>query len=850
MKGSIACRVLLCLLSLLRPDLLVAQVWDDFGDGDIINGVVWSGDTGAFTVNSGVLKLNSSGSDSSFLAVSLGNVGDTMEWSVQVKLNFAPSSLNYLRVYLCADQSNLTSSLNGYFLQLGETGGADAVVLCRQNGFQVAPILRSRDSIVAQPVELRCKVIRFPGGTWELWTDVNLTGTYYPEGAAMDNQQAILGYAGLKCVYTSTNATGFGFDDYYAGGYRRDTIAPTITGAFMQGDSSVMLRFSEPMNVATLLVTANYSVTGVGHPLSIQLQDSLHTTVLLTYSSGLSTAVQPILCVSNISDLAANATQGDSCTTIYRFGVAHTGDLLISEVMYDPSDAPLLPEVEYVEIYNRAVYSVLMEGWLLSDPSSSAVIVSDTIHPGAYRVYCDASLVAQLQQSGVKNVKGLNGLPSLNNTGDHLDLRDQNGLLIDALTYTPDMYRDPLRDDHGWSLERIDVDFPCHDFYNWKASEDSSGGTPGRVNSANGAFNDTTAIWPVFAFPIDSLHLQIGFSEFPDTANFQPSVQIMIGSYTGQIVSGYWDVSLPQVVLELSTPLAHGTIYTISISSSITDCAGNPLSRYSELKTGLPADSGLRQIRLSEILFNPFPEGSDFVEVYNAGDVAVDLSRLKIAHADVLTGLADDAVAFSSYPRLLLPGEYAVATDNVSDIRTRYKLCDPRALVECELPSYNDDEGIVVLLDPSLHETERYHYRELHHFPLITDPEGVSLERISLQMAAGDSTNWHSASMQSGYATPGIRNSQSAATSEVEKWLAVDPVLFTPNNDGFHDVQQIICKPSRPGFVVHLNILNEQGMTIKTLARQELMGSDGRWIWDGTDDSGNRMPLGIYVVIA
>ena len=850
MKGSIACRVLLCLLSLLRPDLLVAQVGDDFGDGDIINGVVWSGDTGAFTVNSGVLKLNSSGSDSSFLAVSLGNVSDTMEWSVQVKLNFAPSSLNYLRIYLSSDQSNLKSALNGYFLQLGETGSADAIVLSRQNGYQITPLVRSRDSIVAQPSEVRCKVVRFPGGLWELWTDVNSTGTYFQEGTIQDNQLQIAGQTGLKCNYTSTNATGFSFDDFYAGTFRRDTVAPFITGAFMSGDSSVIIRFSEPMNAVQLKVTQNYTLATAGYPQTIQLQDSMHTTVLLNFASGLTSFIQPNICVSNITDLAGNAFPGDSCTLVYRFGEAQTGDLLISEIMYDPSDAPFLPEVEYVEIYNRADYSVLIDGWSLSDPASSAVIVNDTIHPGAYRIYCDASLASSLLQSGVAAVKGLNGFPSLNNTGDHLELRDQNGMLIDALTYTPDMYRDPLRDDHGWSLERIDVDFPCHDFYNWKASKDSSGGTPGRVNSANGTFNDTIAVWPVFVFPPDSVHLQIGFSEYPDTIGFQPAGLITISNYLGTIASAEWDPELPQVILELTSPLTPGQRYTINLSHSITDCTGNQLARYDQLEVALPEESGVRQIRLNEILFNPFPDGSDFVEVYNAGNVAVDLSRLKIAHADVLTGLADDAVSFSTYPRLLLPGQYAVATDDISDIRTRYKLCDPRALVECELPSYNDDEGIVVLLDPSLHETERYHYREQHHFPLITDPEGVSLERISMQMTAGDSTNWHSASMQSGFATPGIRNSQSADTSGVEKWLAADPVLFTPNNDGFHDVQQIICKPSRPGFVVHLNILNDQGMTIKTLARQELMGAEALWIWDGTDDSGNRLPPGIYVVIA
>lgn len=518
--------------------------------------------------------------------------------------------------------------------------------------------------------------------------------------------------------------------------------------------------------------------------------------------------------------------------------------------MYDPTNAPALPDAEYIEIYNRRGFSVLLDNWILGDPSISANILHDTLHPGEYRVYCDQSLAPLMEAAGVRNVKGLVGFPSLNNTGDHLTLQNANGQLIDALTYTPEMYRDPLRDDHGWSLERIDVDFPCHDFYNWKASEDPSGGSPGYENEARGDFQDTIAPWPVHAFPIDTLHLLLAFSEYPDTTAVDLFTMLKVAGYSGTIVGAQWDPVQPQVILEMSDPFQEAVMYSVQLDDGFTDCAGNPLSRWDHCDFRLPSDTGLKTIRLSEILFNPYPEGSDFLEVYNCGTEAVDLSRLRMAHADILTGLAQDVVPFSAVPRLLMPGQYAVAATDISDIRKRYVVNDLRTLMTADLPSFNDDEGIVVLLEPSLLETERFHYREVHHFPLITDPEGISLERISLQMPASDSTNWHSAAETSGFATPGSRNSQAVEAVSGTQWLYIEPVLFSPDNDGYHDVAQISIQPPRPGFVTHVKILNAQGIQVRELARQELMAASGTWIWDGNDDSGNRLGPGIYVILA
>lgn len=848
MKGSIVCRLLLCLMILFRPGQLVAQVWDDFSDGDFTQGVGWTGDMGQYVVSGGMLRLNSTGSDSSFLVTALPAGSDTMEWSFVLKMPFSPSSVNYCRVYLAASQQHLEGPLDGYFLQFGETGSADAVTLYRQSGWLLYPLLRGRDSIVATSFTVNINVLRLPGGHWQLYTRLAGESTLFFEGNCTDAMISPAGYFGWKNVYTSGNATSFYLDDVYAGAYRRDTIVPQLLSAVFQNDSLIRITFSEAIDSVSAADPVNYSLHGSIHPYSAQKMSSGNQVELL-FSQSLSANSSHTLCVVGVDDLTGNTVLTPQCVPVFRFGTASTGDIVITEIMADPTSSPGLPPVEYIEVFNRGTYSFLIQGWELNDATSSALLPDDTLHPGTYRVYADAALVHLFDSSVIAATKGVVDFPSLNNSGDHLELRDADGRRIDVIDYTLEMYRDPLRDDHGWSLERQDVGFACHHPLNWKASVDPSGGTPGRENSRTSVFADTTGPWPVHAYPLDSVHIVIVFSEYPDTSG--DFVQFFEMNLPGQSFDSLvWDPLQPLLTVTLTLPLDSSVIYQLTFLDSITDCAGNRLSRWATVDLALPVAIFPGDVRINEILFNPFPDGSDFVEVYHSGNSAIDLSTLRIAHADPETGIVSDPTPFSPTPRLLLPGQYAVVADHPSDVQYRYKATDTRNFISTPLPSFNDDEGIVVLLNQSLLELERYHYREDHHFPLLTDPEGVSLERISFYLPATDSTNWHSAAERAGFATPGARNSQALnPAKEKEKLLWVDPVLFTPDNNGEKDVQLIVCRPPQQGYVAHAALLDQHGEVVRTLARQELLGEEGRWIWDGLDDAGLPTVPGIYIAV-
>jgi hypothetical protein len=168
------------------------------------------------------------------------------------------------------------------------------------------------------------------------------------------------------------------------------------------------------------------------------------------------------------------------------------------------------------------------------------------------------------------------------------------------------------------------------------------------------------------------------------------------------------------------------------------------------------------------------------------------------------------------------------------------------------LPSLPDDEGGLLLLTDALSEIDRFSYRSSMHHPLISNPEGISLERVSSFKASADAGNWHSASSTSGFATPGIRNSQDLSGQQIPEgdWLTLSSRLFSPDNDGRSDLLQLHVTWPKPGFMGRIVIFDETGNQVRELGAMELSGTASDWLWDGRDAEGEPCDEGIYFLIA
>jgi hypothetical protein len=251
---------------------------------------------------------------------------------------------------------------------------------------------------------------------------------------------------------------------------------------------------------------------------------------------------------------------------------------------------------------------------------------------------------------------------------------------------------------------------------------------------------------------------------------------------------------------------------------------------------------------LSEVLFNPYPDGSDFVEIYNNSGHEVDLSGLFLATRDDSKALKQ-VYPLSVSQQYLSDDAYLAATKSRERILLFYKSRCESCIIEMEkFPSLADQSGSIVLLNQNLEVIDEIEYSEEMHHPFITETEGISLERISFYDPSSQKGNWHSAAKSVGFASPGYRNSAGEVTDSTSQRIRVDPLVFSPNGDGNNDQLTIYLKTGEPGWLLNITILNCAGRIIRKLANNQTSGSSDQLIWDGLDGDFQKVQPGIYLL--
>ncbi|HET6558803.1 MAG TPA: gliding motility-associated C-terminal domain-containing protein [Prolixibacteraceae bacterium] len=284
------------------------------------------------------------------------------------------------------------------------------------------------------------------------------------------------------------------------------------------------------------------------------------------------------------------------------------------------------------------------------------------------------------------------------------------------------------------------------------------------------------------------------------------------------------------------------------IVSGISDLSGQimkPESRSFPFSFSPEAGSVL----INEVLFNPLTGEADFVELINVSEAAVPVNRLKLATRNDTLALRQ-VYALTSVPKYLKPLQYLTCTKDSMSVMSVYFTHDP--LTVCSMksfPTLADDAGTVVLLNDSLRVIDEFSYTAKMHSPFLANPNGVSLERISTLKPTMEQNNWTSAASAVGFATPGVRNSQATSNESIEETILPEPVIFSPNGDGTNDQMTIRYNLNKPDYMANVRIFDIAGRPVKLLVRNESLATHGTWTWQGDSDSGQRLSLGVYIIL-
>ncbi|MES2417099.1 MAG: lamin tail domain-containing protein [Bacteroidota bacterium] len=842
-------RKTLLFLILLSVKLTFGQFRDDFSDGNFNLHPSWTGTTSQFNINSsGQLQSLLSSVNQTISLSTASHLALNAKWEFMVQLKFDPSSTNFTRIYLLSDQQDLTKSLNGYFIQIGESGNTDSYDLYRQTGTKLSKIIDGPAKVRQNTNNLSTKlrITRDELGHWELYSTAEESNSYNLEGSAIDLTFTTTNWFGLYCKYTATRSAGFIFDDFKIEALNLDTTAPQLLSINLLDEHTMETTFSEALETSSALTTDNYLLSAQNeHPVSV-ITTSKPNVYLLRFASMFKSGNYTLTAI-NIKDLKANSIGIDNTASLFYIEPyrALKGDIVINEIYADPSPSLGLPAGEFVELWNTTDRYILLNGWKYADLTTTYTFATDTIKPNAYLILCANADVALFKPFG-KTI-GLQSWPSLNNDKDKLSLVNAQNVLINEVTYSDSWYKDVIKKQGGYSLELIDPKNKCTGIQNWQASKQGIGGTPGQKNSVYQLQLSAEVPALLTATIIDSLTIRIDFSKYIDSTSASLTANYKINNGIGQPFK-----ALPQlpeftsVLLQLSIPLRRGVSHLLTVNN-LTDCAGNLINPLLCTATLFMAkEAGKNDILISEILVNPRPGGVDFVEIYNNTDHIFDLATLQLANISADGSLS--GVRKVSTVSTYIPAQtFWVLTSNIEAVKQQYTTENPNNFTKMPaFPAYNNDKGTVVLLNEN-GIIDRFDYHEKMHLPLLQNFDGVSLERISFLKETNEPGNFKSAAQAIGFATPGYRNSQQEnETLKNEVWLSHK--MFSPDGDGFEDGLQIDYHFIKSGNLANIYIYNENGILVRRLLKNNSIANQGHFTWDGLNDAGRLNKIGIYVI--
>ncbi|MEO5594213.1 MAG: lamin tail domain-containing protein [Chitinophagaceae bacterium] len=524
-------------------------------------------------------------------------------------------------------------------------------------------------------------------------------------------------------------------------------------------------------------------------------------------------------------------------------------NVVIDEIMADPIPVAGLPNTEFIELRNVSAQAFNLNGWQIGDATGFATInINFVLQADSFVVICPNSAAPALSVFGT--TIGVSNFPSLDNDGDELYLRSKEGSIIHAVNYHSDWYQNAVKSQGGWTLEMADTKNPCSGFSNWIASNDPKGGTPGKKNSADAINKDQQPPVLLHAFAADSINIVLLFDEPLDSIKAAKGSNYIISDNIGIAQSAVTIAPFfNKVQLRTTALIATDKVYTIT-ATGVTDCAGNSIGAYHTVKLGRAAAADTADLAINEILFNPKPGGTDYIELYNRSKSIIDVKDCYIASRS-LNGTIGSIKQMSADNRLLFPGEYIVVTEDAFAIKKQYLAKDPAAFaVITAMPSLPDDKGDVLILNAQGKVIDELNYDAHWHFKLIGNDEGISLERIDYNKPTQDAGNWHSAATSAGYGTPGYQNSQFRSDVQLPGNIGITPAVFSPDNDGFDDFLTINYQFPDQGYVCNITIFDANGRIVRYLIRNAVCSLQGYFRWDGLDEKNGKLPVGVYVVFS
>ncbi|NBC15733.1 MAG: hypothetical protein GVY18_00280 [Bacteroidetes bacterium] len=615
------------------------------------------------------------------------------------------------------------------------------------------------------------------------------------------------------------------------------TVVPSTNGDVLS------VTFSEPLDPGSVAPSA-FTLT----PDAAAITEAAVTDTVVTLR--LSTALPTgdyTLTVQGVQDFKGNTL--DEATASFSFvrpGTPDPQDVVVNEILYDPPEADL----EFVELLNRSDETFDLRRFALADNRGDPVSLTDAptpLDPGAYAVLVQDAEAFRQAFPDVAVIEPPSW-PTLNNGGDAVVL-SVDGSAIDSVNYAPSWGGD------GVALERIDPAGASNNRFNWASSTADAGGTPGAQNSQFAP--DLAPPRPIFAEQTDEDEVEVFFDEPLDPTSVTSDDFQLADGRTPRLA--FLQGENTSVLLRFDGTLS-GVTLTVQ---DVRDLKGNALDEAAVPLAYRPTPGALL---LNEIMYDPLadpndglPDQPEYVEFVNASAQPLSLRGLYWTDVPDETGEADTLRLGMAFRRVA-PDSFAVAFANgdATEDQTTLQAAFPALAFDADalLPQDRTTLGLVnggdlirlhraddAVLDEAFYDPD-------WHNPNLRDAAGVALERVSPTAPTDDAATWNSSVADAG-GTPGRTNTVALPPSpdQADTGVTIAPSPFSPDGDGFEDQTRIQFTLSSTVTLVRARLYDARGRHVRTLEQARLAGRTGELVWDGLDDDGNDLRMGIYVVL-
>ncbi|MEW6685284.1 MAG: lamin tail domain-containing protein [Candidatus Edwardsbacteria bacterium] len=255
------------------------------------------------------------------------------------------------------------------------------------------------------------------------------------------------------------------------------------------------------------------------------------------------------------------------------------------------------------------------------------------------------------------------------------------------------------------------------------------------------------------------------------------------------------------------------------------DTTNNQFSK--TLRVGNPVGD----VVINEIMYHPLSNQPEWVELFNRSQNFVSLKNWSISDG-VTVGSCTSEVNLS-------PGSFLIFSE---DSLLPPCTCQRIKPAGEGLPTLNDDGDSVSIFDSLGTIVDQVSYKRNWG-----GETGISLERVSPELPSLEASNWGSCVGIDG-STPGKKNSLYCEKIATQGKLSVSPNPFSPDGDGYDDHTIISYHLPLTKALVVLSIYDIKGRLVRHLLDREESGTERSLIWDGKDNEGNILPIGIYLV--